>query len=307
MLATFPSNPMHKTDIGVMAYNEEENIGHLLTSILSQKLVYGELNEVLVVASGCSDKTEEVVKRVAESDKRVRLLVQPRREGKASAINLFISEASGEFLILESGDTIPEEGTIDKLLAPFVHQQVGMTGGHPVPLNSKNCFIGYTVNLMWNLHHVVSLTTPKMGELVAFRNIVKRIPEHTAVDEASIEKIVKEAGYQIRYVADAIVYNKGPETVGEFIKQRRRISAGHRHLLKETGYRVSTLSPVRLFRELLQLHTWGLKETIWTLGAIGLEAIGRLLGWWDFCVRKRTPYMWPIAKSTKRLISGGRR
>ena len=48
---------------------------------------------------------------------------------------------------------------------------------------------------------------------------------------------MKEAGYEIRYVPEAVVHNKGPETVGDFIRQRRRIAAGHLHLLKSQGYR----------------------------------------------------------------------
>ena len=41
---------------------------------------------------------------------------------------------------------------------------------------------------------------------------------------------------------DAVVLNKGPETVDDFLKQRRGIFAGHIYLKETLGYKVSTMS-----------------------------------------------------------------
>ena len=294
---------MFNLSIGIMAYNEEANIGRLLRSVLGQKFNHGYLNEIFVVASGCTDRTEAIVQDFMKQDKRIKLLIQPQREGKASAINLFLSKASGDIFILESGDTVPKEDTLDKLVTPFRDPNIGMTGAHPVPVNSKDSFIGFTVNLMWSLHHRIALMTPKLGELVAFRSLVREIPKDTAVDEASIEAIIRDAGYELYYVPDAFVKNKGPENIRDFIKQRRRIAAGHKHLLREQKHEVSTSDPKNILRLLIQEHSWNLKDTVWTIGAICLEMIGRAIGSYDFFVRKKNPYVWDIASSTKRLDS----
>ena len=291
---------MFDLSIGIMAYNEEANIGRLLRSVLCQRFTHGYLKEIFVVASGCTDRTGEIVQDFLKNDRRIILLIQEQREGKASAINLFLSKASGDILILESGDTVPEEGTLDKLVTPFEDSDIGMTGAHPIPVNSKSTFIGFTVHIMWSLHHKIALMTPKLGELVAFRNFVREIPKDTAVDEASIEAIVRQAGYQLRYVSDAIVKNKGPENIKDFIKQRRRIAAGHKHLLREQKYEVSTFDPKKILRIIIQGHSWGFRDTLWTLGAIGLEIIGRILGYYDFYIRKKNPFIWDTASSTKR-------
>lgn len=291
---------MFSLSIGIMTYNEEANIGRLLQSLLAQKFIHGFLKEIFVVASGCTDKTEEIVRNFMGKDRRIKLLIQSQREGKASAINLFLSKASGDILILESGDTVPDQGTLNMLVAPFKDPSIGMTGAHPIPVNQKSRFIGFAVHLMWSLHHQIALTTPKLGELVAFRNFVRKIPRDTAVDEASIEAIVREAGYQLRYVPEAIVRNKGPENIRDFIKQRRRIAAGHKHLLRKQNYQVSTYSSFRILAILLREHSWNLRDTIWTLGAMGLEIIGRILGYYDFYIQKKNPFIWDIASSTKR-------
>ena len=287
--------------VGIMAHNEEANIGRLLQSVLDQSFTHGQLKEIIVVASGCTDRTEDIVREFGKKVPRIRLLNQASREGKASAINLFLTHASGDILILESADTAPEEGALDRLIAPFEDPEMGMTGARPIPVNRKDNFIGFTVHLMWTLHHKIALLTPKMGELVAFRNFVRSIPHDTAVDEASIEAIVREAGFRLRYVPEAVVKNKGPETVGDFIKQRRRIAAGHKNLTRSQNYTVSTSSPFKILRTLVREHSWGLKNTLWTLGAIGLEMIGRGLGYYDLYIKKKNPFMWDIARSTKDL------
>jgi cellulose synthase/poly-beta-1,6-N-acetylglucosamine synthase-like glycosyltransferase len=284
-----------------MAYNEEANIGSLMSSVMTQKLTSGQFDEIFVVSSGSTDRTEDIVQEFAAKDSRIRLLTQAHREGKASAINLFLTHATGDVLILESGDTIPEKDTFERLVAPFDDDSVGMTGAHPVPVNRNDTFIGFCVHLMWSLHHRIALVTPKLGELVAFRNIVKEIPADTAVDEASIEAIVRKAGYRLAYVPDAVVRNKGPENVRDFLKQRRRIAAGHKHLMREEAYEVSTMDAGRILRLLLRGHRWRLRPTLWTAGAIGLEFLGRALGYYDFRIRGRNPFVWDIAASTKRL------
>ena len=292
---------MLRISVGIMAYNEESNIGRLLESLLNQKLTSGNIVEIFVVASGCTDKTEEIVREFIKQDNRITLLVQAKREGKASAINLFLTRAAGDIIILESADTVPETNTVEQLVAPFINPQIGMTGAHPIPVNSKKDFIGFTVHLMWELHHQIALTSPKLGELVAFRNIIKGIPIDTAVDEASIEALILEAGYKLHYAPEAIVYNKGPENIRDFIRQRRRIAAGHRYLCSAHNYIVTTSSPKKILNTLFRYHSWGLRDTVWTLGAISLEIIGRMLGYYDFCVRRENPFIWDIASTTKNL------
>lgn len=287
-----------------MAFNEEANIRLLLEALLRQRLTVCKISKIIVVASGCTDNTEQVVESIAECNRLVELLVQENREGKASAINLFLSKAEGDVIVIESADTIPEEDTIEELVRPFQDTNVGMAGAHPVPVNSDATFMGFTVHLFWRLHHLLALGHPKLGELIAFRNIVPRIPQDTAVDEATIEAIITKAGYRVFYAKDAIVRNKGPDTVRDFLKQRRRIGAGHRHLRKTLGYMVSTMEVrnlLGLFAQVLRDTPCNLRIILWTCGSILLEIIGRLLGEYDYYIKRKNPFAWEIAETTKNL------
>jgi glycosyltransferase involved in cell wall biosynthesis len=299
-----PTVPDLECSVGVMAYNEQDNITVALDSILGQKTAR-PIAEVIVVASGCEDRTGAIVAEIARHDPRVHLIEQERREGKASAINLFISAARSPVLVLVSADVLVKDGTFDALLRHFDDPAVGMAGGHPTPVNSETTFLGHAVHLQWRLHHRIARQSPKMGEIVAFRNVVPSIPLDTAVDEISIQALITQLGYQLVYEPQAVVYNRGPTTVRDFLRQRRRIYAGHLRVREQQGYSASTMSAWRVGRAL-----WGSgsfttpRAVLWSIGTVGLEATARALGQYDV-VRRRSQHVWEISDTTKRHIAEG--
>src|ERR687888_125369 len=199
--------------VGIMAYNEEANIAEAIGTILGQEVASHHIAELIVVASGCEDRTGAIVTDIGRDDARVRLIEQQRREGKASAINLFISAARSPVLLMVSADVLVKEGTIDALLRHFEDPSVGMVGGHPIPVNGETTFLGHAVHLQWRLHDRIARESPKLGEIVAFRNVVPSIPNDTAVDEISIQALVTQLGYRLVYGPGAIVFKPGPPTV----------------------------------------------------------------------------------------------
>jgi biofilm PGA synthesis N-glycosyltransferase PgaC len=289
--------------VGIMAYNEEANIADAIGAILGHPLSCGELAELIVVASGCEDRTCEIVTAVAQSDPRVRLIVQERREGKASAINLFIAAARSPVLLMVSADVLVRAGTLDALLRHFEDPGVGMVGGHPIPVNSETTFLGHSVHLQWRLHDRIARELPKLGEIVAFRNVVPSIPVDTPVDEISIQALVTQLGYSLVYEPEAVIYNRGPTTVADFLRQRRRIYAGHIRVREQQGYAASTMSARRVFGALWGSGSFaGPRPALWTIGTVGLEAAARGLGRYDV-VRKRPQHVWAMCKTTKSHIA----
>jgi cellulose synthase/poly-beta-1,6-N-acetylglucosamine synthase-like glycosyltransferase len=284
--------------LGITAHNEEANIGRLLQRIREQRLRRVELTEIIVVASGCTDNTEGIVREQAAEDSRICLFSQPRREGKASAMNLFLRQAREGVLVLCSADLLPAEDALERLVAPFADPEVGMTGSRPEPVDDPATFMGFAAHLLWDLHHEINLTGFKAGEMIAFRKVFERIPYQTAVDEASVEPLIRGQGYAVRYVPEAIVFNKGPESVGDFLRQRRRIYAGHLQMRAQLGYAVSTMGGLSILRILLRRLDWRPKPFLWTWAVVGLEVYGRFLGWRDF-KNGRSHTVWEIAASTK--------
>ena len=288
-----------KCSVGITAYNEEANIGRLLRAMLDQKLYQVEITDIIVVVSGCTDRTEEIVREFMQREPRIQLHVQEKREGKTSAINVFLSQASEKICVLESGDTLPGEDTIENMVSMFRDPAVGMTGAHKVAVNTPDAVVGVLSHLRLTLEHQLCMEIPRLGELIAFRKVFDRIPPDVAMDEAFVEALIIRRGMQVRYAPDAVVYNMGPQTVGDFVKQRRRNYAGHLHLKDKYGYKVSSLENTRVIRIALN-EIWGAIRLVGTLGILGvLEVYSRILGAWDYRVRKRKHVVWDMAWSTK--------
>lgn len=283
-----------------MAFNEEANIGQLLRSITLQRTSSVNPREIIVVASGCTDGTQAIVRTWARRDPRIRLIVQRSREGKASAINEYLRCTTEDIVVLCSADLVPADSAIEELVAPFSDAEVGITCARPVPVNDPKTFMGFAAHMLWNLHHEVNLLSFKAGEMIAFRRIFRRIPYDTVVDEASIEPVIRGQGYAVRYVPTAIVYNKGPDTARDFIAQRRRIYSGHLAVRRVLGYTVSTMSSWKLLRLAVRNIDWRPKPFLWTWGVAGLEAYGRFLGKQDY-KKRRDHRIWEIAPTTKEV------
>jgi cellulose synthase/poly-beta-1,6-N-acetylglucosamine synthase-like glycosyltransferase len=291
------------SSVGIMAYNEEANISRTIHAILEQHAPSVCIKEVIVVASGCTDRTVPIVTEIALQEPRVRLYVQEKREGKASAINLFLKEAVSPIVILIGADVIPEASALEYLCSPFKDPKIGMVGGRPVPVNDPATFMGHAVHLLWCLHDHLARVNQKLGEVIAFRNVISSIPTNSPVDELSIQALISQLGYQLTYEPACVVYNKGPSTIGDFLKQRRRIYAGHLQVRDKQNYEASTMNVSSVASQLVacrDLAMSGPKQAIWTLGTIVLEGYARMLGHYDYR-RKREHHIWEMVDSTKDL------
>ncbi len=284
--------------LGIFTYNEEKVIGSVLESAINQKTNKINIKEIIVVSSACSDNTNSIILELAKKDPRVRLIDQKEREGKASAINLFLKEAKGEVFVIQSGDVVLEENSIENLCMSFLEDsKLGFTAANPIPKNDKNTFLGHHIHLHW----FISNNLPRFGEVVAFRNFIREIDPKTAVDEAYIEMMVRAEGYTMRHIPTAIVFNRGPDNFKDLMKQRRRIYVGHALLRKQDRYAVESFNAFKMIR--LMARYWlkekSIKQLFWIVGSISLEMYGRLLGRYDLYIKKKNPYIWDIAKSTK--------
>ncbi len=292
---------MPSTTVGVCAHNEERNIVRSLASISSQSLDSFDIAEILVVSSGSTDRTDDIVRGYSSEDPRVRLIVQEKREGKYSAVNLIVSEAKGEVIVLVNADNALAPGALSRLLEPLKEAGIGMVGGHPVPVNAPDTVVGFAVRMLWDMHHRLSLIVPKTGELVAFRNLRLQLPRGTNTDEDWIRMEMERRGYAIVYAQDAVVWNKGPETVRDFWKQRTRVNIGERYMKKRFGYTVPTWNASFLFRALLSFMKDNRRHLGKILAGVLLEASARAYA--SLYVRLSRPdlHVWNVVDSTKDL------
>jgi poly-beta-1,6-N-acetyl-D-glucosamine synthase len=112
-------------------------------------------------------------------------------------------------------------------------------------------------------------------------------------------------GFSVRYVPEALVYNRGPETVSDFIGQRRRIYTGLRQLKRKTSTDIPSLkigSLLKVVSKALNSIKAERKRSVrFTLFSLSLEVCARLPGAYDFYIRNKNTCIWKMIDSTKDL------
>jgi len=288
--------------VGIAAYNEAANIGGLLDRLVTYRPESG-LSEIIVIASGCTDATEAIVRSYAGRDGRVRLISEPQRRGKAAAVNAFIEKSSNTLLVLMSADILPEAGALDLLLEPFSDKMTGVTAGRIIPFNDRSSFMGFYVNLFWALHHRIGMHSFKAGEVVAFRKAFQGIPDDTATDETWIVQLIQEKGFFPKYVPQAVFHNRGPENIRDFLKVRRRHLIGYYHMLKlRPDWKLpDTMNNVLILGFIKDEVPADMRNLFYLFGSMFLELSARILAWYDFHLAHKNPFIWDTASSTKKL------
>jgi poly-beta-1,6-N-acetyl-D-glucosamine synthase len=293
---------MPTVSVGVCAYNEERNIRASLESIMRQSADL-PIKEILIVSSGSTDGTDEIVRQFERLDRRFRLVRQERREGKNSAINEILKQAKGDILVLVNADNQLDEGSLRRLLEPFEDETVGVSGGHPVPVNDKESVTGFAVHMLWDMHHRISLIYPKIGELMAFRRLDKALPTTSQSDEDLIRIELEKRGLRSVYVAGAVVFNKGPTTVADFWKQRTRVNIGEKYLKRWLNYQVPTWNRRLLFGAMLGFLRANARHPIRLTSAIALEAMARAYSSLYVALDKGDQAVWNQESSTKDFLT----
>jgi hypothetical protein len=231
------------------------------------------------------------------------LVRQERREGKNSAINEFLKQAKGDILVLVNADNRLDEGSLEHLLEPFRDESIGVSGGHPIPVNDKGSTIGFAVHMLWEMHHRISLIYPKIGELMAFRRLDKALPTTSQSDEDLIRIELEKRGLRSVYVSEAIAFNKGPTTVADFWRQRTRVNIGEKYLKRWFDYQVPTWNRRLLFTAMIGLFADNARYPLKLTIAIVLEGLARIYSSFYVVLDKGDKAVWHQVSSTKDLVT----
>jgi cellulose synthase/poly-beta-1,6-N-acetylglucosamine synthase-like glycosyltransferase len=288
-----------KTAIGICAFNEENNLRFLLQNLISEQNLPRDCR-ILVVCSGCTDRTLEVVREFCAKDKRVEPIIEKTRKGKANALNRIFKDARGsaDALILVNADALPERGSIVNLVSELATSNAGVVFAQPVPFKGPDGICYRIARVIWRLHHLISLLrSPKLsGELCSIRTTCLRpIPEGVATDEPYIELAIRKQGYEIRYLPDAVVHIRCPTNIVDLMKQRKRIWIGHMQLKRTTGFIVSTSSFGNILQAVTKLKP---SEAFYVFLGGFLEVIAYSQAKMD-SRKDKIPYIWEPIRSTK--------
>lgn len=270
----------HPVSVGIMAYNEESTIAAVLHAVLVQPSGIATVDEVIVVASGCTDGTTSVVEEIAWRDDRVRLVVEPERAGKLAAVRRFLAEARHDVAVISGADTLLEPGALHELCGPLLTDRgVGMVGPRVVPVEGRA--IGHRLHrVLWDLHDIVARSTPKLGEVVAVRrSACGDLPAAFGCDEVVMESAVVRRGLRLVYAPTAVVRNRGPVSVREYLMWRRRLAVQHRAARHGLGHTAATTRVGRCVTAAVLLVRHRPTAAGWLVACVACEVVARWQGW----------------------------
>ncbi|MDH5779664.1 MAG: glycosyltransferase [Candidatus Bathyarchaeota archaeon] len=292
-----------KTIIGIPAFNEEKNIGKLLDFLI--KDIPKEINSIYVVSSGSTDRTDAIVISRQEKNPTISLVSEPVRGGKSSAVNTILSKGKDhDAIVCIDADHLPTGSSIKLIVESLKNDRLGVVSGRLIPVDDASKLQGFCVHLTYNLHHLISLDTPKIsGEFMAFRTkVVTKLLPMIVNDDVYIQMIFKNKGYEVGYCPEAKVYLKGPSTVVEFFQQRRRIFIGH-HQIRQLFGRVAPTMKWPGWKAIFRAcPIKGMRAKFYLLIFLALQGSALLFSMWDFLIG-RVPYKWAVIESTKSIRS----
>ena len=159
---TVPSNlphpePRQLVSIVIPAYNEAPTIAHVLRRVCDLDL----RTEVLVVDDGSADDTASVVETATADLPNVRLIRQPRNQGKGAAVRTGIAESRGDIVVIQDADLEYDPRDLPKLLAPLLEGVADVVygsrlrGGEPQRAHlfwhyAGNRFLSLLTNVLYN-------------------------------------------------------------------------------------------------------------------------------------------------------------
>jgi cellulose synthase/poly-beta-1,6-N-acetylglucosamine synthase-like glycosyltransferase len=306
-----------KISIIICAHNEEQGIGKLLKNLAKQKKPPNTTDyELIIVASGCTDKTIPIIKKSMARNSKIKLIEEKERKGKAAAFNKALKTASGELIVSIPADVLPKKNGLYHLLSPFRDPKVSVVSGKPMehPKSKKHSFLERLNNItqaLWAkemriLNHA-GFAAHSSGEFMAMKaDLIEYIPEESATEDSYIAILARRKGF-IKFAQKAIAYNIMPSNILDYINQRRRWLYGHFQTHKLTGEYPTVMDTLIFLRPKLAVRI--IMETVLenlrqlpyffiaTFIEIGIYALVII-----DTMKQRQYAIWPIIKSTKGKI-----
>ncbi len=223
-----PANS-HKPLVSIVipAYNEEDTIERRIRNLLELDWPADKL-EIVVASDGSSDATNEIVRRISASDRRVRLLELPRG-GRCAAINAGVAAAGGEVVVLTDASTRFAPDVISNLVAHFGDEQIWVVVGTVNMLPFEHTPLNFTEGLYWRfesrlrqLEARAGLAFIGSGACIAVRREKFPVLEDDASDDLNLVLKVVSRGGRALQVPNIGVYDYMDGDVDRQLQSRTR-------------------------------------------------------------------------------------
>jgi biofilm PGA synthesis N-glycosyltransferase PgaC len=294
-----PAQAEPLVSVVIAGRNESASIGQCIRAAL--RCGYSNL-EVVFVDDHSDDDSVAVARRAAlgvtgnsRDSQRVRIFPSPRRNGKASSLNIGIRMARGEFIAIIDADSMIQYGAMQHWLLPFADPRVGAVSGNIRVHNSTATLLTRLQEIEYCIRATVArcalspigllVIVPGMGGL--FRGeILRRLGgfDTGLGDDTDMTMMLRKQRWKLAFSLDAVVWTTVPETRDHLWRQRMRWQRNivkirfskHRDLFVFGRYGLSnTILALQLLyiRLVVWAATIGLLVTVFAAGPLSVPQL----------------------------------
>ena len=293
--------------VGICAHTEFESALRLIKTSLCAEPTR-EMKVVVVTPN------KAIAQELLGGDSRVSVILEPKREGKTSAMNRMLRAVDHGMFVYASADIVIDRDVIPRLVSTLLsNPRYGAVIAHVVPTNCADGIMGKVSALIWQLFNNTNSKLDEESKLsqandlyVFWRNLVAEIPVETINDDAYIATAIRRRGFLVKK-GDMKVYISGPTTPVEYVIQRSRIILGHLQTMRYHRVIPSVFeftffsSPLRNMRILVRtVANKGIGQFAATLAASQLELISWVHAFASRALHKDVR-IWTEAQGTKRV------
>jgi cellulose synthase/poly-beta-1,6-N-acetylglucosamine synthase-like glycosyltransferase len=226
-----------KVSVIIPAYNEEKVIANTIEALLETKY---PKKEIIFVDDGSKDNTLRIATRYKD---RIKVL-HKENGGKATALNYGIQYSTGEIIVIVDADTIIGRQSLKEIVKGFeVDEHVAAVAGNIKVRNATNWItkcqaLEYItgIQIVRRAFDVFGSITIVPGALGAFKKSylmeAGAYGKDTIVEDFDQTIKLLKAGLITQGSSKATAYTEAPNTLRDFIAQRKRWYRGNMQVLK---------------------------------------------------------------------------
>jgi glycosyltransferase involved in cell wall biosynthesis len=232
--------------VGIPAYNEEANIKRLIRSILAQKSKNYNLEKVIIISDGSTDKTNNIVNKISKKNRKVYLIDNRVRTGKTKKINDFFRLSKSDLLVMIDADNLlVGKSVLDEIAYAYkIDKKIGLVALCDIPYDPDGLFesIVNAASYLWkdirenykdgkSIHNIHGCAYALSRQF--YKNLT--IPADVFNDDEYLYMVSRKHKKDFIHLCQAKTYFQLPKNLTDFIAQSARFANSREKTFKYFG------------------------------------------------------------------------
>lgn len=218
--------PRRSYAVCVCAYNEAPIIRTTIENLIALRRLVPNL-QILVHIDGNADGTADIAREYAD---RIDLAISPERKGKTYGMNLLLSMATADIVVLTDATVRIDEKALPNLEKYFLDPEVGCVCGHLRYVNDDTT-TAYVGSAYWRFEETIKQMESDTGSVMGAdgsiyairRSLFRPVPDDM-IDDMYISLDVLCQGYRLVRAPDVYAYEKSVTDIREEFRRKIRIA-----------------------------------------------------------------------------------